>query len=100
VQFIFRTRLACGFDLPSGCFDAHAAVSVPGPRLGDEHETVAGIAEALLEEAAQVGGDEVRGGGRVAVVNDARDRSGFARFGPGERLEEGHEILGRVGEQG
>ncbi len=46
-------------------------MAVPGPGFGDEDEAGAGVAEALLEELAGVAGDEVGGGGGVAVVDDA-----------------------------
>ena len=46
-------------------------MAVPGPGLGGEEEAAAGVAEARLQELADVAGDEVGGGGGVAVVEDA-----------------------------
>ena len=67
-----------GVDLPAGGGDVDAVMAVPGPGLGDEDEAGAGVAEALLEEIAGVAGDEVGGGGRVAVVDDADGAAGLA----------------------
>ena len=65
-------------DLPAGAGDVDAVMAVPGPGLGDEDEAGAGVAEALLEEIAGVAGDEVGGGGGVAVVDDADGAAGLA----------------------
>ena len=67
-----------GVDLPAGAGDVDAVMAVPGPGLGDEDEAGAGVAEALLEEIAGVAGDEVGGGGGVAVVDDADGAAGLA----------------------
>ncbi len=45
---------------------------VPGPRASDEREAAAGVAELFLQRGAGVGGNQVAGGGRIAVVEDAR----------------------------
>ncbi len=79
-----------GVDLPSGAGDVDAVMAVPGPGLGDEDEAGAGVAEALLEEVAGVAGDEVGGGGRVAVVDDA---DGVAGFAGAEIAEGGVEVV-------
>ena len=67
-----------GVDLPAGAGDVDAVMAVPGPGLGDEDEAGAGVAEALLQEIAGVAGDEVGGGGGVAVVDDADGAAGLA----------------------
>src|SRR5271170_3046472 len=67
-----------GVDLPAGAEDVDAVMAVPGPGFGDEDEAGAGVAEALLEEVAGVPGDEVGGGGGVAVVDDANSAAGLA----------------------
>ncbi len=67
-----------GVDLPAGAGDVDAVMTVPGPGLGDEDEAGACVAEALLQEVAGVAGDEVGGGGGVAVVDDANGAAGLA----------------------
>ena len=59
-----------GVDLPAVSGDVDVVMAIPGPGFGDEDEAGASVAEALLEEVASVAGDEVGGGGGVAVVND------------------------------
>ena len=79
-----------GGDRPAGSVDVDAVVAVPGPGFGDQHEAGAGVAEAILQQLAGVAGDEVGGGGRVAVVHDA-DRPGALAFG--EIVERGVEVV-------
>src|SRR5271168_2695649 len=67
-----------GVDLPAGAGDVDAVMAVPGPGFGDEDEAGTGVAEALLEEIAGIAGDEVGGGGGVAVVDDADGAAGLA----------------------
>ena len=50
--------------------DLHAAVAIPSPGLGDERVAAAGVAKAVLQLGAHVAGNQVGGGGRVAVVQD------------------------------
>ncbi len=52
-------------------FHLDAAVVVPGPRPRDQHESAAAVAELLLQHRAGIGGDQIAGGGRIAVVHDA-----------------------------
>ena len=59
---------------------------------------MAGVAEAGLEQAPGVAGDEIGGGGRVAVVNDACDRAGRSRRRPFQRFKEMVERIGGVGQ--
>jgi hypothetical protein len=49
-----------------------------------------------LKEFADIGGDEVGGGGGVAVVEDARDGAGLLGFGGVEGVVEGGEVAGGV----
>src|SRR5580658_221838 len=61
---------------------------VPSPGLADQGETVAGIAEAFLQELAGVAGDQVGGSGGVAVMQDPGDGPGMAALGAPERRVE------------
>ena len=73
---------------------------VPGPGLGGEEEAASGVAEALLEEVADVSGDEVGGGGGVAVVEDGEGLGGGVGFEGAEGGEERVEGAGVVDEVG
>jgi hypothetical protein len=79
-----------GVDLPAGGGEVDAVMAIPGPGLGDEEEAWASVAEALLQELAGVAGDEVGGGGGVAVVDDADGTAGLAVM---EIVEGGVEVV-------
>ena len=84
-QAVARFEVARRNHLPARAVDAHAGVLIPRPGLGRQNETVARVAEARLQERANVAGDEVGGGGRVAVVDDAGDGARLAIPGAAER---------------
>jgi len=69
--------LAHGADAGKGCpavvGDGNAAMAIPSPGFGDEVEAGTGISKTLLEQGPGVAGDEVGGGGGVAVVEDGDD---------------------------
>src|SRR5262249_61840462 len=77
--------------LPSRGRELHAIVLIPGPGLIGEEEAVAGVAEAGLEERADIAGDEIGSDGRIAVVDDARD--GLLALGARERGVEAIEAV-------
>src|SRR6516225_8140243 len=52
---------------------------VPSPRLGDQNEPRARIAELFLEQRPRVGGNEIAGGRRVAVMQYSRDSAAQQR---------------------
>ena len=85
---------------PAFVGDVDVAVAVPGPGLGTEVVAVAGVAEALLEDGADVARDEVGGGGGVAVVEDGGDDGLVVILGEEEFGEEGVEGAAVVDEVG
>ncbi len=54
------------------------------------------IAEFRLQQLAGVAGDQIRGGRRIAVVQDACDCPGLARFSLLKRLEKVVESVGGI----
>ncbi len=79
-----------GGDLPAVSRDIDAVMAVPGPGLGDEDEAGASVAEALLEKLTGIAGDEVGGGGGIAVVEDA---DWMVALAGGEVEERGVEVV-------
>ena len=41
---------------------------IPGPWFRDQYKARTAVAKLLLEQRARVGGDQIAGGGRIAVV--------------------------------
>src|SRR5205085_10643436 len=55
MEVIARPRLGGGLDAPSVRCQPDASMSIPGPRFREEHESVAGIPETLLQKRACIG---------------------------------------------
>ena len=68
-------------DAPTFAVHIHASMAVPRPGFRDEDETVARVAEVLLQQRAHVGSDRIGCHRRIAVVQHARDRARRAQFG-------------------
>ena len=57
VSIASTAGLTRGVVSPAFCAQTDAPVAVPGPRLGDQHKTVSGVAKAFLHQGSHVGGD-------------------------------------------
>src|SRR5258707_15861971 len=77
---------------------------VPFPRSIDQNESMARIAEPLLQEAPRGSGYAVVGDRRVAIVSDARDRTGLFGVGISQRgikmIERARGIVDQTGRTG
>ena len=74
---------------------------VPGPRPGDEDEPPAAVAELLLEQRTRIGGDQIAGGGRIAVVQHAYRSAAKQRLiEPVEGSMRIHQVLRRADRKG
>src|SRR4029079_1591167 len=69
-EAILDGGISAYIDLPVRTRHVDAAMVIPGPRPSHEHETYAAVAELMLQQGAGVGGDQVGGGGGIAVMND------------------------------
>jgi len=64
-------RVHGGLDGPAVAGEIDAIVAVPGPGTVDQQKARTAVSEARLQYLPRVAGDQVGGGGRVAVVDDS-----------------------------
>ncbi len=83
-------------NAPTFALYIHAAMTVPGPGLGNQNEAVASVAKVLLQKRADVGGDGIGCNWRIAVVQHARDCAWRSQFGAPQREIERPEVVVRI----
>src|SRR5580700_3064281 len=77
-----------GQNLPAGSGKRDAAVLIPRPGFGQQDEAVPCVAEMGLQLRPDIAGDQVGGGGRIAVMRDAGNGVRLFPLGAPERCIE------------
>ena len=92
-------KVAGSIHLPPRTRYLHPVMLIPGPWLGDQREARPHVTETLLQQHADIAGNKVGSGGRIAVMDDARDVRFLPALRPPQRRIKGVQRPARVLEQ-